>query len=174
MLLTSTINPNATHNYEELLREIVSETNNDIIVLFIVLGVIIVMMMPLLFYFIKSQKTVRESNLEEKKTLIDVIDRNSKAFGELQAVIDLNNTTIGSMLNTINKNTSSTDEKIRIVLDEQKHMSEKLDRVVNDHDKVIDGIREVEKQSATIDDLYDIASDVDETVREIKNELYEG
>lgn len=174
MLLSSTtgINADAAHNYEELLKEIATQTNNDIIVLFIVMGVIITMMMPLLFYIIKTQKSTRETNLEEKKTLIDVIERNSKAFGELQGVIDVNNTTIGTMLATIDNNTRSTNNKIRIVLDEQKHMSEKLDRVVNDHDKLLDGIRKAEEHTTTMDELYDLASDVDETVHEIKNELY--
>ena len=154
--------------YVDLLEQIAEKSDNDILQFFIVLGVFLVILIPsmlLLVRFInKSLRESRSNDIEEKKTLIAVIERNTEAFSDLKGTVNVGNTAITTMLTNIDQNVTNVRDISSKILTNQKLLTEKVERVVNDHDQLIDSINKSNEHIAIMNDVIDIVEDTNTVV----------
>lgn len=154
--------------YVELLEKIAEKSDNDIIQFIIVLGVFLVILIPSLWIIVrsinKSSRDSRNSDIEEKKTLIAVIERNTEAFSDLKGTVNVGNTAITTMLTNIDSTVTSVRDISSKILTNQKLLTEKVDRVVSDHDQLIDSINKSNEHISIMNDVIDLVEDTNTVV----------
>ena len=128
---TITNQPSTGINANDILNNIISITTNDVILFVIVLVVACALVaIPALCVYHKMKKDDKKAEQEERKMIIDVINRNTEAFGELKTTLSENTATTHALLKTINLNTTDTHERAIMFTTQYESMASKLNELI--------------------------------------------
>ena len=101
----------------EILSQVVKTSNNDAIITIVVLLIgLIVVAIPLYRMRLKYIKSERESNAEERKNIIDVINRNSEVMANLNNSINVNNSVMTQTLSKLQKSEEDNSDDLSKLL----------------------------------------------------------
>ena len=104
----------------EILSQVVKTSNNDAIITIVVLLIgLIVIAIPLYRMRLKYIKSERESNAEERKNIIDVINRNSEVMANLNNSINVNNSVMTQTLSKLQKSAEDNSDDLSKLLTNQ-------------------------------------------------------
>lgn len=157
-----------------ILNHALESTNNDAIIITIVLIVgIAFLLIPICWFVHHARKDYRTAEHEDRKMILDVINRNSEAFGDLKTSLIENNATQNELLKNINNNASDNKELLVALNAKQDSINDKVDRVIDEYD----GFKEVvmktnNKLNAIIkteDDTHNKVEKIMESTNSTKN-----
>ena len=107
----------STMEENEILSQVVKTSNNDAIITIVVLLIgLIVVAIPLYRMRLKYIKSERESNAEERKNIIDVINRNSEVMANLNNSINVNNSVMTQTLSKLQKSAEDNSDDLSKLL----------------------------------------------------------
>ena len=110
----------STMEENEILSQVVKTSNNDAIITIVVLLIgLIVVAIPLYRMRLKYIKSERESNAEERKNIIDVINRNSEVMANLNNSINVNNSVMTQTLSKLHKSAEDNSDDLSKLLTNQ-------------------------------------------------------
>ena len=110
----------STMEENEILSQVVKTSNNDAIITIVVLLIgLIVIAIPLYRMRLKYIKSERESNAEERKNIIDVINRNSEVMANLNNSINVNNSVMTQTLSKLQKSAEDNSDDLSKLLTNQ-------------------------------------------------------
>lgn len=156
-----------THEpYTDIISAIVQKTQSDLIIFAIIL--IIGLVLVYIPYYIMKKKANAEYNknqLEEKKMLYSVINRNSDIAATLTTTIDANNTAITTVLSNIKLETHDLNKAVSHLSDNQLQIIEKL----NDSIKCNRELKNyVEKSVELNEQTGDISKYLQDVIRDLE------
>lgn len=179
--------------YTDILTKIVQETQSDIILFTIVIIVgLALVFIPFYYTSNKSKKMMREQQLEEKKQLINVVEKNTDAISTLKTTLELTNSRMLGLLKRIDDSTSETSMKMEKLLTIQEGTTNKIDKLLHDHEKInvyttenkdvshelalvrdetIKAHSDVSDANNTIEKVHEQAKNVEQKVDELKDIL---
>ena len=131
----------------DLLAQIVARTNNDVIFFTIVLVIgLMLVFIPIYRMLAKNRKDDRIAEANERKELMDVIERNTGAFTSLKATIEFNNDTVTRLLTHIATKSSNVENIVTDIYDHQIKLIDTLDKVNGTVTLVGDEMKEKQRQ----------------------------
>jgi len=146
-------NLNNTEGYQEIISDIVKQTQSELIYFFILVLIgLVVFAIPFVIILKKSKKDTNQANLNETQMILNVIRENSSVISSLKESIASNNTSIVTMLNNINADTSATNTNVTKILTNQKNMWENINELNRCHHELEDYIKhsmEIKKKKST-------------------------
>lgn len=110
----------STMEENEILSQVVKTSNNDAIITIVVLLIgLVAVAIPLYRMRLKYIKSERESNAEERKNIIDVINRNSEVMANLNNSINVNNSVMTQTLSKLQKSAEDNSDDLSKLLTNQ-------------------------------------------------------
>lgn len=140
-------------NAAGILNHALDSTNSDLIIFMIVLLVgFAFLAIPMCILIHQSRKDSRRDDREDRKMILDVVNRNTEAFSDLRTSLVENNAVQNEILKNINKLTSENKELLVRMTTKQLAMNDKVDKIVMEYDefkelvlKVKNNLREIIK-----------------------------
>ena len=123
---------NGVTDTNAVIDHVISATSSDVILFTIILllaGLLIGI--PLYRSSIKLRKEDARVQLDEKSKLMEVIERNTAAFTNLEATIKYNNQSIERLLDELTSQTEHMDSNMERILEGEKIIEQKVDSIIS-------------------------------------------
>lgn len=108
--------------------QLINKSDNNIVFFIIAIGFLLVVGVPFYNALRKSKKEAVEAQLNEKKMLLSVVEKNTAAITSLNNSIDVNNEAMSKFLKSIDERTFNTVVKLDNIDGQQDRLLDILDK----------------------------------------------